>query len=335
MKTRINLGIYLVIALITTLLSCNVIAQGNKTPTIVKTFDINQPGVLNASSSGGGVTVKAHDKNEVEIQAFVRKGGKLLSPSDPMLDEVLENYELTFSKRGSVITANVKSKSLFNFWSNTNVGVSLTILLPREMSCNVSSSGGGLQISGVEGTHDFSSSGGGVQLDNISGTTEAKSSGGGVQARNMNGNIRLSSSGGGVTIDDAHGSVFAQSSGGGVQLNNIYGKVDASSSGGGVSVAGEAPSVKAKSSGGSVHVNVSHLTEELYLESSGGGINAVIQDGDELGLDLDLRSDRVNIELHNFSGSSEKNRVKGSMNNGGIPVYMHASGGSVNVQFKN
>ncbi len=335
MKTRINLGLLLIILLITTLISCNGIAQENRTPTIIKTFDMNQPGALNASSSGGEVVVKAHDKNEVEIQAFVRKRGKLLSPSDPKLDEVLEDFELIFSKRGSVITANVKRKSLFNFLININVGISLTILLPSEMSCNVSSSGGGLKILGVEGTHDFSSSGGGVQLDNISGTTVAKSSGGGVQARNINGNIRLSSSGGGVTVDNARGSVFAHSSGGGVQLNNIHGKVDASSSGGGVSVAGETPAVKAKSSGGSVHVNVSNLTEELYLESSGGGINAVIQDGDKLGLDLDLRSDRVNIELHNFSGSSEKNRVKGSMNNGGIPVYMHSSGGSVNVQFNN
>ena len=65
----------------------------------------------------------------------------------------------------------------------------------------------------------------------------------------------------------------------------------------------------------------------------GGGVDAVIQGGDKLGLDLDLSSDRVNIDLHNFSGRSEKNRVKGTMNGGGIPVYMRASGGSVNVDF--
>ena len=36
----------------------------------------------------------------------------------------------------------------------------------------------------------------------------------------------------------------------------------------------------------------------------------------------------------NFSGRSEKNNVKGKMNGGGIPVYMHASGGNVNVSFE-
>ena len=135
-------------------------------------------------------------------------------------------------------------------------------------------------------------------------------------------------------MDKAQGSVFAKSSGGGVHLYNIHGDANAQSSGGSVKVEGEAGYVKARSSGGSVNVNISNLNKEMILESSGGGINAVIQNGRNLGLDLDLSSEKVNIELTNFSGHSEKNRVNGTMNNGGIPVYMHASGGSVNVIFE-
>ena len=332
MKTQMNVRMYTMIVLLATLLSYNGFAQEDKTPTITKTFDMDQPGTLNASSSGGGVVVKTHNQNEVVIQAFVRKNGKLLSPSSSSLDDVLENFDLDFEKNGSVITAKVERKGRFNFMNN--VGISLTIIVPREMSCNVSSSGGGLKISGVAGTHTFSSSGGGVKLEDITGTTKAKSSGGGVKVTNQNGDVQLSSSGGGVTLDGGHGNVSAHSSGGGVHLKDIHGDVEAGSSGGGVTVTGEVGAVKAKSSGGSVHVNISKLGKELYLESSGGGVDAVIQDGDRLGLDLDLRSDRVNIELNNFSGTSEKNRVKGTMNNGGIPVYMRSSGGNINVRFE-
>ena len=332
MKSRMNMKLYTMIAMLFTLLSFNGFAQKNEKPTLTKTFNMNQPGALNASSSGGGVVVKTHDQEKVVVQAFVRKNGKLLSSSDPRLDEVLDVFDLVIEKNGSVITANVKRKSRMNFWNN--VGISLTIIVPEEMSCNVSSSGGGLKISGVAGTHNFTSSGGGIKLENITGSVEAKSSGGGVKATNQNGDIHLSSSGGGVTLNEAQGRVFAHSSGGGVHLSNVHGDVDASSSGGGVSVTGEVAYVKAKSSGGSVRVNISNLSKELYLESSGGGIDAVIKDGDELGLDLDLRSDRVNIELQNFSGKSEKNQVKGTMNHGGISVYMHASGGNVNVRFE-
>ncbi|MGV8093705.1 MAG: DUF4097 domain-containing protein [Mangrovibacterium sp.] len=284
------------IAMLITLLSCNGIAQENKTPTITKTFDLDQPGTLNAKSSGGGIEVRTHDQQRVIVQAFIRKSGRILSPSDPLVADVLKDFDLDIEKNGSVVTANVERKGNFNFWKN--VGISLTIITPREMSCNVSSSGGGVKISNVAGTHNFTSSGGGVKLENITGTTKASSSVGGVH------------------------------------LENIQGDVDAGSSGGGVTVTGVAGSVKAKSSGGSVRVNIARLSKELYLESSGGGVDAVIQNGDRLGLDLDLSSEKVNIDLQNFSGKAEKNRVKGTMNNGGIPVYMRASGGSVTVRFE-
>lgn len=332
MKTQKIVKTFSLIAMLATLLSCSGFAQENKTPTITKTFDLNQPGTLKAKSSGGGVEVKTHDQQKVVIQAFIRKNGKILSPSHSSVDEILEDFDLEFEKNGSAVTAVVERKVKFRPWNN--VGISLTIIVPREMSCDVSSSGGGVKIFGVDGTHNFTSSGGGVQLENTTGTTKAKSSGGSVKASNHNGDINLSSSGGGVTLNDAQGSVDAHSSGGSVKLNNVHGDVEAGSSGGSVSVTGECGYVKAKSSGGSVRINISNLSKELNLVSSGGGVDAIIQNGDKLGLDLDLSSGKVNIELHNFSGKTEKNRVKGTMNNGGIPVYMRASGGNVNVTFE-
>ncbi len=331
MKTQTNFKSFTFIVFLALMISCNGFSQVNKTPTLSKTFDMNQPGTLNAKSSGGGIVVKTHDQKTVVVDVFVRKNGRILSPSDPAVDDVLDIFDLELEKNGSVVSAIVERKGRFNLFKN--VGISLAISLPREMSCDVSSSGGGLKISGVAGTHNFSSSGGGVKLENTSGTTKAKSSGGSVKAINHKGDIRLNSSGGGVTINDAQGNVYAHSSGGGVRLNNIHGDVDAGSSGGGVSVYGECGYVKAKSSGGSVSVNIRNLTKELYLASSGGGVDATIQNGENLGLDLDLSAGKVSIDLQNFSGRSEKNRVKGTMNNGGIPVYMRASGGNVNVDF--
>lgn len=309
----------------------NVFAEKNNAPTITKTFKMNVAGTLTSSSSGGGITVSAHDKNEVTVQVFIRKKGILLAPNHRDVDDVLSAYDLVLEKNGDEIIATAKRKSYRKPWNNT--GIYFKIFVPEEMSCNVSSSGGGLKISGVKGTHTFSSSGGGVKLNNTAGTTKAKSSGGGVSSVNHTGNIKLSSSGGGVSADEVRGNVYAHSSGGSVRLKNIAGDVDAGSSGGGVSVSGECGAVKAKSSGGSVRVDISNLSKELYLQSSGGGVSALIRDGDKLGMDLDLSSSRVNIELHNFSGKSEKNRINGSMNQGGIPVYMRASGGNVNVKF--
>lgn len=332
MKTQITVKAFTMVAVLMTMLSCHGYTQDGKTPTITKTFELNQPGTLNSSSSGGGIKVFSHDESKVVVEVFVRKNGKILSPSDPKVDDVLENFDLEIEKNGSVITAIAKRRTNFSLFKN--MGIYFTIMVPREMSCNVSSSGGGLRISGVEGTHDFSSSGGSVILENTAGTTKATSSGGKVKATNHMGDIHLTSSGGGVTLDEARGSVYARSSGGSVNLDNIHGEVEAGSSGGGVRVSGECAYVKAKSSGGSVRVNISNLSRGLHLQSSGGGVDALIHNGEELGLDLDLSSSRVHIELHNFSGRSDKDRVKGTMNDGGIPVYMRSSGGSVKVRYE-
>ena len=334
MKTKLEWTRNRMITMLVALIFSVGIAYGEKNvPTITKTFKMSQAGTLNSSSSGGGITVSAHDKAEVIVQAFVRKRGVVLSPNDNDVKEVLEAYDLVIEKNGNEITATAKRKMRGNFWNNT--GIYFNIIVPHEMSCNVSSSGGGLKISGVAGTHNFSSSGGSVKLENTGGTTSAKSSGGSVNAYKHKGDIKLSSSGGGVKLDKAKGSVYAHSSGGSVKLNNINGDVEASSSGGGVYVTGEAAYVKARSSGGPVKVNIANLSKEMDLSSSGGGVEAIIHDGDKLGMDLDLSSSRVSIDLHNFSGKSEKNRINGTMNGGGIPVYMRASGGNVTVEFVN
>ena len=332
MKTKLELTRNRILVVVVALIFSIGMAYAENGPTITKTFKMSEPGSLNSSSSGGGITVTAHAKAEVIVQAFVRKRGVVLSPTDNDVKEVLEAYDLVIKKNGNEITATAKRKMRGNFWNNT--GIYFKIFVPKEMSCNVSSSGGSIKISGVVGTHIFTSSGGSVKLENTGGNTKATSSGGKVQATKHKGDIYLKSSGGGVYVDKAKGKVSAYSSGGSVKLNGIYGDVDAGSSGGGVSVSGECPYVKATSSGGSVKINISKLSKELYLKSSGGGVSAIIHDGDKLGLDLDLVGGRVNMELQNFSGKSEKNRVKGRMNNGGIPVYMRASGGNVNVEYE-
>ncbi len=119
--------------------------------------------------------VLTHNEPSVEVQVFVRKNGRTLAPEDPRIDDVLENFNLEIEKNGSVITATAERKKKFSRFKN--MGIYFTIIVPLEMSCKVSSSGGGLEISGVEGTHNFSSSGGSVILENTAGTTRASSSG--------------------------------------------------------------------------------------------------------------------------------------------------------------
>ncbi|MFT7035148.1 MAG: hypothetical protein ACJA2S_003670 [Cyclobacteriaceae bacterium] len=332
MKNLAQLKTLMIASFIATVLFTTGFAQRGDDPTKVKTFKISGSGALFVESDGGGVVVEGSDRSNVKIMAYIHYKGKTLSADDPMLSELSEKFKVIMKKNGSEIVARVERSLTSMLWNQ--VGVSFTVFAPRNMSCELTSNGGGVDASGVSGTHEIESNGGGVNLEDMTGVTETRSHGGGVRVYNQDGKIKIVSSGGGVSLTDGKGDVYARSSGGSVRLENIDGRIDASSSGGAVRIVGTAPSVVAQSSGGSISMDISGLTKEVDLKTSGGGISAVIRDGKELGLDLDLKSQNVNIDLINFSGVAKKDRVEGKSNGGGIPVYMRTSGGSINVKFQ-
>lgn len=299
------------------------------TPTISETFSMNQAGNLHVSTSGGGITVEGHDRNEVEVQMFVKHKGKQISSSDAFFSEMRNGYDISIKKSGNTVSASAKRKERSKQWNQ--VSISFHVTVPRRMSCELNTSGGGLRLDGVEGTQNLNTSGGGIKLNDIKGTAKAHTSGGGIQVSGQEGDLEVHTSGGGITVEDAWGSIDGRTSGGGIRLNNIHGEIDVRTSGGGITITGDAGYVKASTSGGNISVDIDKLSSGLYLETSGGGIRANIPN--KKGMDLDLKASRVNIDLQNFSGSATKNSIVGSMNGGGVPVHMRSSGGNINVSF--
>lgn len=299
-------------------------------PTITKTFTLEGPGQLDVSTSGGGISVEGTNGNQVEIEVYIRIRNNLLAPNDPMIDEVMEVYDLIMEQNGQTITVAAKKKNGFQPGKNANFG--FKIKAPVEVSNYLRTSGGGLSLSNVKGNQKLNTSGGGINLDNITGTVDAHTSGGGIKVTNQDGDIDLNTSGGGISIIKSKGNISASTSGGSITLEDNDGNIDASTSGGPIRINGNATSVRASTSGGGIRADITGLSQQLVLKTSGGSINVVLPRG--LGMDLDLSGSSVNINLENFSGSAKKGKVEGSMNGGGIPVELHTSGGGVNVEFR-
>jgi DUF4097 and DUF4098 domain-containing protein YvlB len=142
----------------------------------------------------------------------------------------------------------------------------------------------------------------------------------------------LITSGGGIDGDNLTGDLLAKSSGGGISLDGMHGFADVSTSGGGIDLANISGGISANTGGGSIEADILKLTSRLTLTTSGGNIECTMPGN--LGMDLNLSGDRVDISLVNFTGSSKKDIVAGQMNGGGIPVVMNTSGGSVSVNFR-
>jgi len=302
----------------------------NDDPTVTKSFTLNGAGTLNVTTSGGGIEVSGHENNTVVVNAYIRKNGRLLPPDDELVTGLSEGYELTISQNGNEI--NAKAKQVKNNMPWRQISISFKITVPHEMTSVLHTSGGGVKIADLIGEQQLTTSGGGITIRNITGKVKGNTSGGGITVENNQGDIDISTSGGGITIENSNGNVVASTSGGGIKLENITGKADVRTSGGSIKLSGEMHNVSAKTSGGGIRADLTGVSEKLYLKTSGGSIQADLPSN--LGMDLDLKGNHVNIGLVNFNGTAKKDAINGSMNGGGIPVYMHTSGGGVNVNFK-
>lgn len=289
--------------------------QGDDKPFAVKTFTVDAPGNLEVRTSGGSIKVAGGSGNTAKVEMYVRKRGRNITPDHDDAKEIMEGYKIRIEQSGNTIYAKAERESSLSGWfNNNNASISFIVYVPREMSCRLNTSGGSIDLRSVRGEQQVKTSGGSLHLTEVRGNTEASTSGGSIKIDRYAGRLNAHTSGGSINLHNAQGELRVNTSGGSIDIGNIKGSVDASTSGGGI------------------RADVTTLDKYLKLRTSGGSITAVVPTG--LGLDLDLRGDRVNSKLVNFNGEAEKNRIRGSMNGGGIPVEMHTSGGSINLEYR-
>lgn len=283
--------------------------KGADEPYLTKTFNLSS-GDLFVSTSGGSIRVEGGSTNSVKVEMFVKSN----KHSDSKMKEILEeDYEISIEKLGSRVEAIAKKTS--KNWSWNGISISFVVYTPENFACDLNTSGGSLKISGVNANHH-----------------ELKTSGGSITAQDMTGDLEARTSGGSITVNDFVGELDAKTSGGSIKLNDIKGDMNVSTSGGGIKINDAEGSVYATTSGGSINADISKLDDQLVLKTSGGSVHATIPSG--LGLDLDLRGNRVSTSLNNFSGESKSDRVKGTVNGGGILVQLSTSGGGVHLDYQ-
>ena len=111
----------------------------------------------------------------------------------------------------------------------------------------------------------------------------------------------------------------AGTSHGNVSGNRIGGELTASTSHGNVDLDNMSSSVNASTDHGDISMSANQITGEIVMNNGNGNISLDLPKAK--GLDLDLQGKNVYVDqLQNFTGTKEKDLVKGSTNGGGIKV---------------
>lgn len=270
--------------------------------------------LLEASSGGASVIVNTSPEEKISVELFAIRAGITQDPNDNHVRKKLEEFEIDIrqeDRKVIVLIRNLK-KSGRNL-GRDDISLKLKIVVPQQISTQISTSGGTVTLSGIHGPQKLESAGGSVRLFDCTGSLSINSAGGNFSMTDFEGALDLNTGGGSVKIERFSGEMTIDSSGGSAVLFDVKAKV------------------ALRSSGGSIQSNFSDIKEEISLISSGGNISAVFPK--QLPLDILLRGSNVISQHENFDGESKKSQVIGKINGGGKAVTMEAGSGKIRVDY--
>lgn len=200
--------------------------------------------------TGAGLTITAWDQERVRISGTL--SGRSWRDTEVDLDRTSSGARL--STRYSVKSQSQSSSHHFD------------IQVPRRFNVRVSSAGGGISISGVQGEFTGSTGGGRIRIERASGHAELSTGGGAVRVHDSNLSGSVSTGGGTVLIQNVRGGLRGSSGNGPI----VYGHAEERDR---ISAGGKAP--KGDTDYGSVtvgaggNVTINEGTGEIRDENSG------------------------------------------------------------------
>ncbi|GAB4027522.1 DUF4097 family beta strand repeat-containing protein [Spirosoma gilvum] len=318
-------------------------------PYQTKTFSGNI-NTVRAETSGGSLTVEGGSGKDVKVEMYVRGNNGNGNLDKAEIEERLRDYDISITQEGNTVVATAKRRNNDRDWKRS-LSIGFKFYTPRNMATDLRTSGGSIHLATLTGTQKFRTSGGSLHMSDVdgdingqtsggsihldgcqangTGEIDLQTSGGSIEAKSSSGKMRLHTSGGSIRLTDLKGPIDAQTSGGSVNGEDIEGDIKAGTSGGSVRLENIAGSIDASTSAGGVEVSISKLAGPIRLSTSAGSVR--VRMPLDKGISLNLSGNHIKIPLNNFSGDTDRNHIKGTLNGGGIPVTLSASAGSVYV----
>lgn len=308
-----------------TLLVCTLVASAagaqDARYSFKERFELSGSPQISVSSSDGDIEVVNIEGSNTDVFFIVRRHGKMIDITREALEKELN---LTVEQSGSSLNITVKyPTSLSGNWTN-KLTVSFRIQTPSSSSCNLRTSDGNISVTGLGRDQKMRTSDGDIVAERIGGAVTAATSDGNITVTDAQGFVEAKTSDGNVRVRGALNGVNASTSDGNVSIVKSKGNLEAKTSDGDVNVEEVEGSLLASTSDGNIGGSISKLAGQLNARTSDGNISLTIPAN--LGLDLDVKGESLDIPLTNFTGKSDKKRILGQTNGGGIAVVLSTSG---------
>jgi len=268
------------------------------------------------SRVGGNVIIKGWDKMEVDVSI------------DHNFDE--SDVTFTITESNGNVTVKGEKNGGGNNWGWGNKRTTYEVYVPNEFDLELKTSGGNLDIDGVNGEIEGRTSGGNVDVSNLAGQLKLGTSGGNIGVNNVTGDGRVSTSGGNVTVKSMNGKFDLSTSGGNITISDSEIEGKASTSGGGINVSRTKGALSVATSGGNISFNDSETSGTA--RTSGGNIKVdQANEGSNVstsGGNITINSARKFAIAKTSGGNITIKEIDGK-------VEAKTSGGNIDVKMRN
>jgi len=164
---------------------------------------------------------------------------------------------------------------------------------------------------------------------------EARSVDGPLEAQGLDGRIELSTVDGDLTVNGCGGALTAKTVDGDISVEGAFGDVRVRTTDGNLELDGWPEVLEAKSTDGRIEIRVDPETVmdgEWSIRTTDGDIRLALPSG--FGADLDIDTDDGRIRCDHpvsLQGSTDKNKLRGKLNDGGGMLQIRSSDGDVTI----
>ena len=265
-------------------------------------------GHLDVSNFNGSVEITGWDQPTIDIS------GTKYSNDEGMLKAM----KVTAAQEGTSVRVRSERPEPHNKW---NCGAKLVIRVPKHTELQrIQTSNGSVKVEDIDGLADLTTSNGAVRVHNIRGHVEARTSNGAVELDRVDAGVNATTSNGSITIEGVKGTLHASTTNGAIR--------------GTLTDAAPSEPIKLSTSNGAIDIRLQMpRNNDITASTSNGSItirmpanasvrlNAQTSSHESIATDFDVQ----------MRGTLTKNRVEGTIGNGGPLLQLTTSNGAVRI----
>lgn len=261
---------------------------------IEKSFNVISGGRLTIDTDSGEIDVETHKKDTIEIKVVKGKKKNLF-----MLQNILNDFNLTFDHTGPDLNITGKFQRGVNFWQNqlNDINIHFQVTVPHEYDVDLNNRIEDISINGVIGKLQLKSSTGDIGVINVNGPTQVDTSTGDLHLENIKGSISGGSSTGDITMSNCQGPITIRSSTGDVRMNLP-----------------------------------TQLQHAWNIQTSTGDIVLTFSSNLAANIDVKTSVGDISTDFPVLTTTMQKKRVRGKINGGGQLLKLQTSTGDIRLK---